>query len=219
MNITWYGQTCFRIITQKIKNNHSNDSVNILIDPFEKNNGLSSSKTASDILLITHDNKKGVDKPSCAIKRKNVNQSPFLITGPGEYDLKGVYVQGFSASSENTAYIIEVEDIKICHLGLISQGELSSDQLEKINEVDILMIPIGGQESIDAKGAIKIMSQIEPKVIIPMYYKTGKLKAKLDNLDSFLKALGIKSLQPMPKLSIKKKDLSGEEVKIIALSS
>jgi len=215
MNIAWYGQTCFRIISQKAKNG----SVNILIDPFNKGTGLRSPKLESDILLITHDNQSKKEIPSCNVLGSNGDSSKnsFLITSPGEYDVREVYINGFSASAENTIYTIETEEMRICHLGLLGQGDLTSDQLEKINEVDILMIPIGGGEAIDAKGAIKIMSQIEPKITIPMYYKIPKLKTRLEGLDKFLKALGIKSLPSLDKLSIKKKDISNEEVKIVAL--
>ncbi len=200
MIITWYGQNCFRIISQKAKDS----SINILIDLFDKETGLRSPKLESDILLMTQNN-----------KAKTANS--FLINGPGEYDVKGVYIKGISSSKENTIYVIETEEIKICHLGLLNQEELNPNQLEKINGTDILMIPIGGNQTLDAKMAIKIMSQIEPKIIIPMYYKIPKLKIKLDGLDNFLKVLGIKSLQTLPKLSIKKKDISKEEAKIIVL--
>ncbi len=214
MTITWYGQTCFRITTQK----NRNGSINILIDPFEKGIGLRPPKTEADILLITHDSKR------------ILSGNFFLISGPGEYDIKGVYIQGIpglsknklpekeEVSKKNIIYTIETEKMKICHLGRLGQKELTSDQIEKIGKVDILMVPVGGKETLEAGESIKIMSQIEPKIIIPMYYQIPKLKIKLDNFNKFLKSLGIKSLEPLPKLSIKKKDISEEEARIIALS-
>ncbi len=206
MNITWYGQNCFRINTLKSRNG----SVNILIDPFEKEIGLRPPKTEADILLVTHDNKR------------TLSGNFFLINGPGEYDVKGVYIQGILGKKEEvfentTIYTIEAEKMKICHLGKLGQKELFPNQIERIGKVDILMVPIGGKETLKADAAVKIMSQIEPKIIIPMYYKIPKLKVKLEGLDKFLKSLGIKSLEPLPKLSIKKKDISEEEVKVIVL--
>ena len=206
MLITWYGQTCFRIISQKGKEG----PVNILIDPLEKGTGLRPPKLEADILLST--------------ANKKISNKAFLISGPGEYDIKGIYIQGIHSRGPatlegNTIYTIESEGIKVCHLGMVSQDELKSEQFERIGEVDILMVPIGGGEVISAKGAIKMMSQIEPKIIIPMYYRIPKLKQKLDGLDKFLKNLGIKSLQPLPKLSIRKKDFSEEEAKIIVLKA
>ncbi len=109
----------------------------------------------------------------------------------------------------------------ICHLGDFGQKELTTEQLEKIGMVDVLIIPVGGIYTIDAKTAIKVMSQIEPKIIIPMHYQIAKLNlpagGKLDGLDKFLKILGIKKIETLPKLSVKKKDLSEEEAKIIVL--
>lgn len=202
MQITWYGQTCFRINTQP----NRNSSVNLLIDPPAKESGLRGPKLEADILLVTSESPK--------IEAGNY----FLITGPGEYEIKEIYIEGIAAS-ENTIYTIEAEEIRVCHLGKLSQKELNPEQLEKIGNVDILMIPIGGEEAIDAKGAIKIMTQIEPKIIIPMYYRTPKLKIKLDTLDQFLKTLGVKAAEPLAKLSIRKKDISAEEAKIIVLQS
>ena len=220
MNITWYGQTCFRIIAQGEKN--GSEPINILIDPLEKGTGLHSPKLEADVLLITSNGKKGP-----LVVRGISEKTAFLVNGPGEYDIKEAYIQGILASIKdkkgevfgNTIYVIEVEGIKICHLGLLNQIELNSQQLEKIGDVDILMVPIGGDKAVDAKGAIKIMSQIEPRITIPMYYKLPKLKVKLRGLNEFFKTLGIKSLQSLPKLSIKKKDISQQEPKIIILES
>jgi len=121
------------------------------------------------------------------------------------------------ARGENTIYTIGTEELRLCHLGDFGQKELTPEQLEKIGEVDVLMIPIGGVYTISAKEAAKIMSQIEPSIIIPMHYLLPKLKIKLDGLDKFLKTMGIKSIEPLNKLSIKKKDISPQEAKIIVL--
>jgi len=216
MNIIWYGQSCFQVSSSQGKNNH----VSIIIDPFGGDIGLKlPRKLEADIVLVSHDH---FDHNNI----KAVSGSPLVIKGPGEYDAKGVFIQGISGYHDNsqgaergnvTIYIIEAEGMRICHLGDLGQKELSSDQLEKIGEVDILIIPVGGVYTIDADEAIKIMAQVEPKITIPMHYQTPKLKIKLGGIDKFLKALGMKSLEPLPKLSIKKKDISSEEAKIIVL--
>lgn len=210
MNINWYGQTCFRIGAQIEKGK----TVDILIDPFfDKESGVRGPKLETDILIVTRNNQK--------ISSGNY----FSISGPGEYDIKEVYIEGIEGKTngkkedKTTIYTIEAEDIKICHLGILGQNELTSNQLEAIEEVDILMLPVGGGESLDAKKAVKVMSQIEPKIIIPMYYKISKIKAKLDKIDSFLKELGIDSPKLLPKLNIKQKDLSSDEAKIIVLEA
>lgn len=206
MIINWYGQACFKIIAQKSKNG----SVSILTGLFEKEIGLRPPKNDCDILITT---KSGAKNESSG--------SAFLIDGPGEYDTKGVSVYGFRSLDKEAGffYTIEAEDIKICYLGSVGPKGLSEEQIEEIGDVDILMIPVGGGDSLDAKTAIKIMSEIEPKITIPMNYKIPGLKAKLDELSVFLKSLGIKSLAPMPKLSVRKKDMESDEAKIIVLQA
>ena len=215
MQIIWHGQSCFQIVVSRGKNGQAT----IVVDPFSEEIGLRPPKMEADILLITHDH---CDHNNV----KAVSGSPFLISGPGEYEVKEVFIQGVPAFHDNsqgkergqtTIYVIEAEDLRVCHLGDIGQKELTSEQLEKIGEVDILMIPAGGVYTIDGKDALKIMSQIEPKIIIPMHYSLPKLKVKLDDLDKFLKAAGIRKIEPLPKLTIKKKDLSEGEVKIVVL--
>ncbi len=233
MTLNWHGHSCFHIIARREKNHQ----VSIVIDPFDEALGLRVPKLEADILLTTHSH-------SDHNNVKAVAGQPFLISGPGEYEVKEAYIQGIHSwhderegkeRGENTIYTIEAEDLRLCHLGDFGQKELTEEQLEKIGEVDILMIPVGGVFTISAKEATKVMSQIEPKIIIPMHYQipsfrrakakvekketssTPKLKIKLDGLDEFLKTMGIKSIEPLPKLSIKKKDIVQEEVKIVVL--
>jgi len=214
MQIIWKGQSCFQITTQKTKN-----PVNITIDPFSPEIGLRPPTGAADIVLVSHDHK---DHNNIAA----ISGQPFVISGPGEYEIKDVYIQGIPSwhddqegkeRGRNTIYVIDAEDLRVCHLGDLGQKELTNEQLEKIGQVDILMIPVGGNFTIDEKEAQKIMSQIEPKITIPMHYFIPKLKVKIDGVDKFLKSLGIKSMQPEPKLSIKKKDILPDEAKIVVL--
>ncbi len=215
MIITWHGQSCFQISSSQGKNN----KVSIVIDPFDKETGLRVPKLQADIVLVSHDHH---DHNNIGA----VSEDPFVIKGPGEYDIKGAFIQGItgfhddsqgSQRGSSTIYTINTEELRICHLGDLGQKELSSEQLDIINEVDILMIPIGGTYTIDANEAAKIIAQIEPKIIIPMHYHIPKLKIKLDSADKFLKTMGIKKLEPLPRLTIKKKELSSEEAKIILL--
>lgn len=222
MQIIWKGHSCFEIISKSSKGKE----VKILIDPFSEKIGLKPLSIEADILLISHDHQDHNNK-------KVVKGSPFLISGPGEYEIKEIFIQGIEAWHDNsqgkergkiTIFKIESEGIKICHLSDLGQKELNSDQLGKIGDIDILMIPVGGIPhqnhwwgTISAKEASKIISQIEPKILIPMHYLIPKLKIKLDPLDKFLKVMGQKSSQPQNKLSVKKKDLPTEGMKIIIL--
>lgn len=222
MQIIWKGQACFYITALPQKNSQ----VRVVIDPYSDEIGLRAPKLEAEMVLITHNhfdhnNVKAVSSPSTGS-----GQAPFVIDGPGEYEVKGVFIQGIHSwhdekegkeRGENTIYMIEVEDLRLCHLGDLGQKELSSEQLEQIGDIDILMVPIGGNYTIDGKAAAKVMSQIEPRIAIPMHYALPKLKVKLAGPEIFLKSLGIKKSEPLNKLSIKKKDLLQEETKVIVL--
>lgn len=215
MNIFWFGQACFQITTSRNKEKE----ISIVIDPFSEDTGLKMPQLEADILLLTHQHPDHSNK-------KIISGNYFLISGPGEYETKNIFIQGIASfhdnsqgkeRGENTIYTVEAEELKICHLGDLGQKELTDEQLELIGDVDILMIPVGGIFTISAKEAVRIMSQIEPKIIIPMHYALPKLKIKLDGVDKFLKLLGIKKIEPLKKLSVKKKEISPEEAKIILL--
>jgi len=213
--IYWAGQSCFQISVSNSKD-HSAD---IVIDPYnEEAVGLKLPNLSADILLVTHDhpdhnNIKDV-KPARA-----GGGTPFVIQGPGEYEVKEVFVQGIPSfhddkegkeKGQNTIYVIEAEDMRFCHLGDLGQKQLTDEQLEKIDGIDVLMIPVGGEYTIDSPGAQKIISQIEPKIVIPMHYNLPKLKLKLDEVSKFLKTMGKPSVAPIDKLVVKDSTLPKE---------
>lgn len=215
MNIIWHGQSFFEIVTK----NKEGKELKIIIDPFDESIGLKVPKTEARILLITHQHPDHSNK-------KAIGGSPFLIEEPGEYEINGVHIQGIPAFHDDTqgkergeiiTYLIETEDIKICHLGDLGQKELTPEQLDQLGDIDILMVPIGGVYTIDAKGASKIISQIEPKLVIPMHYQIPKLKLKLNSLEQFLKEMGSPAIEAQKKLKIKSSNLSKEKTEIAIL--
>ncbi|MFA5188256.1 MAG: MBL fold metallo-hydrolase [Patescibacteria group bacterium] len=209
MTIFWLGQAAFKIVDKE---------VTVAIDPYDKI-GLKMPKFQAEILLITHDHSD--HNYLDAIKGE-----PFVIDSQGEYEVKNVFVYGLPAYHDNkqgaesgqiTVYVIEMEGMKIAHLGDIGQDSLTDEQLEELEGVDILLIPVGGEETINATGAVKIISQIQPRIVIPMHYKIPGVNIKLDPLDKFLKEFGVASPEKMDKLKINKKDLPQEETKVIVL--
>ncbi len=202
MNITWHGDSFFEIVSQKEKNNN----VNIAIDCFSK-----SKQTKADILILS-------DKSDFS---NSEAKNCFMISSPGEYEVKDVFVKGIPQKNNKTFYFIEAEGITLCHMGSFSEKELSPQQQEEINNVDILMIPTGGGSLLNSKEANQIISQVEPKIIIPMNYKTkeSSSKEKLETIDEFLKVMGVKNgEEKLPRLNIKAKDISSsEKTKIIIL--
>ncbi len=222
MNIIWHGQSCFSIATQK--QNKKEGKTSLLIDPFNESMGIKPPKTEADIIFVTHSNKYNNIK----INKKET----FVIDSAGEYELKNIFIQGiyshcnqFSEKDKkdkkgiNTIYVIEAEGMKICHLGAISQKELAPSQLKEIGEIDLLMIPVGGEQTIGAKEATQLISQIEPRIVIPMYYKIPGLKVDLDDVEPFLKAMGEKQEETQDKLVLQQKDLPVSEMKIITLKT
>lgn len=213
--ITWAGQSCFQISVS----NGKDHSVELVIDPFSEI-GLKEPNFSADILLISHQHKDHNNA-------EKIKGNPFLIESPGEYEVNGVFIQGIDsfhdASSgkergRNTIYVIEAEDLRICHLGDFGEKQLSDDQLEKIGRVDILMIPVGGTFTISSVEAQKVIGQIEPKIVVPMHYALPNLKADLDGVDVFLKAMGKKEIEPQDKLVVKTSTLPKErDMEIVVL--
>jgi len=213
MKITWHGQSCFKLL---VKSN-TGEKITILIDPFDKEIGLTPPRGNADIVLITHNHRDHNNL-------KTVSGEPFVINGPGEYDVKGVSIKGVysyhddSKGSErgiNTIYIIGVEDMKVCHLGDLGQKELADMQLDKIGEIDILMVPVGGIYTINDEEAVKIINQIEPSVVIPMHYKIDGVNIKLEKIDNFLKEVGVEP-ETTQDYTVKKLDL-GENMKVVVM--
>jgi len=177
-------------------------------------------KTEADIVLISHNHHDHSNK-GC------LKGDPFIIEGPGEYEVKDVFVRGvfsFHDESEgsergvNTIYTMLAEGINVCHLGDFGEKELSSEQLGEIGSVDVLFVPVGGVYTIDAKGAARVVSQIEPRIVVPMHYSVPGLKLQLGGLADFLKVMGEKQTEEVEKLSLQKKDLLKEDTKITPLS-
>lgn len=209
MNVTWFGQSCFRVEAKE---------GSILIDLFSKDIGLRPPKIKDNLVLITHGHydHNNLD---------GLNPEAFVIKNPGEYEKQGIAVHGilsYHDKSEgkergtNTIYIIKAEDMTICHLGDLGQEKLTDEQVEQIGDVDILMIPVGGTYTTNFKEAVGVISQIEPKIVMPMHYKIPDLKVDIDGVDKFVKELGL-SAEKMDKLKMAKKNLPTEEMKLILL--
>jgi len=194
MVITYYGAACFRV--------QSGETV-IAFAPPSKESKFKAPRFQTDIALINcnHPDYNGRDVLSAKDEKKPV----FIIDGAGEYEVAGIYIKGISTP---TIYIVSFEDIVLCHLGAFTEKNLGPEIKEEIGEVDVLFVPI---DENDGQKAAWLISQIEPKIAIPMNYKEADLK-------HFLKEFGNNSIKPEEKLTIKKKDLSEEKTQVVALS-
>ncbi|MFZ5364402.1 MAG: MBL fold metallo-hydrolase [Patescibacteria group bacterium] len=212
MTITWLGQSCFKIQI---------GDVTLVTDPYNSEVGFKLPRLTADIVTVSHDhfdhnNTEGVS---------GINGAPFVITSPGEYEVKGVFVYGnlfWHDKSEgaergsNIVYCIEAEGISLAHLGDLGHT-LSDEQIEKLDGIDILFVPVGGKWTLGASEAVKIINAIEPRIVIPMHYKIPGLKVDVETVDKFLKEMGASKAEKLPKLKISKKDLPQEETKVIVL--
>lgn len=213
MNITWYGHNCFKL---------QNKDITLITDPFDKKIGLKPPIGGADIVTISQ-NHFGYNNS------ETIKNNPFIIDNAGEYEVKKTTIRGISSyyndekgqiKDSNIIYVIEIDDMKICHLGNFNQDTLSNKQIEEIGQIDILLIPVGGTFTIDWKKSSTIINQIEPRIIIPMHYKikgiTGDL-TQMDTIDNFCKENSVSEKDALEKFNIKKNDLPQDEAKIILM--
>ena len=213
MIINWYGHSCFKITNQ-------GDRLIIITDPFDKKIGLNPPRCSADIVTVSHQH---YDHNNTKTITGMEDSKPFIVDSPGEYEIKGVSIVGCRSfhdkekKEKNIIYLMEIDRIRVCHLGDLGQDKLEDKQIEKIGNVDVLMIPVGGNYTIGAKRAVKIINEVEPSIVIPIHYKLPGLKIKLDDVQEFLKEMGLNGITPVDKLTVKKKDLLGKEIKVVVM--
>jgi len=213
MMITWLGHSCF-----KIQDKTGTDGITIVTDPFDKEIGLKVPNCEADIVTISHDHH---DHNNVSALRG----TPYLINTAGEYDVKGILLRGVESYHDeqkgkerrnNIIYRMEVDGVSVSHLGDLGHV-LDDKQLEVLVGTDILLIPVGGKFTLDAKKAVEVVSQIEPRIVIPMHYNDGNVNiTELDGVEKFIKEMGIKPIEE-DKLKISKKDLPQEDMLLYLL--
>ena len=213
MDIIFLGHSSFKL---------KGKDASVVTDPFDPQMvGLKYSGVEGEIVTISHDHRdhnqanlvKGVKK---------------VINGPGEYEIMGVSILGFPSfhddkngaeRGKNTIYVFEIDELRIAHLGDLGH-ELAEALVGELGDIDILLLPVGGTFTIGPEIAAKVVQAIEPSIVIPMHYQTPGLNAqgfaKLTGVQEFLKALGL-SVECLPKLSIKKEDITEEMQKVVVL--
>jgi L-ascorbate metabolism protein UlaG (beta-lactamase superfamily) len=207
MDIIWHGYSCFEIKTK---------GCTTVIDPYSSEIGLTLPSLKADIVLVSrehpgHNNSKGV-------------QGEYrLIDWAGEYEIKGVAVSAQKIEPKDIAkkpvmyFTLDIGGIRICFLGDIGKG-LNEELIESIGNVDILLIPVGGGEVMDAKTAHSVVEELEPRAVIPMHYGIPGLKEILETADGFMKLSGA-VVEPKDKFTISERtELSPEKTEFILLN-
>lgn len=205
MNVSWLGYRAVRL---------EGKEGSVLIDPHSKEVGVRAPRLRDDLILSEWGALPGAPE----------NDS-FIVTGPGEYERKGIAVRGVLTYRDdaqgneqglNTAYVVRVEDMTVCHLGALGQKELTGDQLDAIGDVDVLVLPVGGHGVLDASAATRIVSQVEPKVVIPVQYAVSGKPYDADTVEKFTKEVGLDA-ENIEKLKLARKSLPVDETHLYVL--
>ena len=238
MVITYYGLSCFKV---------QSGDMTLAFDPPSKGSDLKPPRFEANVVLSSHNHPghNGLHELSAKKPARNASPAsnasrsdagwhsdaggeggPFLVSGPGEYEIEGLAIYGIASFHDsekgkklgfNTIYTVEFENIKLCHLGDLGESDIDSETLEALGEIDVLFLPVGGKDVLDAEAAVKILNKIEPKAVIPMHYSIPKTSIKGARVEEFLKELGEEKIKPEEKFTFKKKDLPEEGLKIVLL--
>lgn len=206
--ITWFGHACFRIRGR---------NASVLTDPVPRSSGYDMGMPGADIVTISHHH-------SGHAALDEVSEGYRLIDGPGEYEIHEIFVTGIQTyhdtergkqRGKNTVYVMEFEDLVICHLGDIGHV-LTEEQVEAISSVDVLLVPAGGGPTITPAQAGEIIGQVAPGVIIPMQFRTERGDYDREPVDAFVKELASTEHEKLDRLTVRKSDI-GDSPKMVVL--
>jgi L-ascorbate metabolism protein UlaG (beta-lactamase superfamily) len=209
MNIVWYGLSCFRMTERRL--------ASVVTDPFDPSLGLPTLKLKADVVTVSHD-------AAGHNYLKAVKGNRLQISGPGEFEVGGVFITGISMAAKgndkngqvpNTLYVFNFEGLAVAHLGDLAYVP-SQSQIEDLGPVDVALVPVGGGGALAPAEAAEVISLIEPSVVVPMHYKTGKEKIKLGQVTRFLTEMGVGKQEPLDTLKITKSSLS-DQTQVIVL--
>ena len=208
IEITWLGHSCFRL---------KGKEVTLITDPYDASIGYALGKPKANIVTSSHPH------PGHGFVA-GVGGGPKIVRGPGEYEIASVFITGIATfhdaekgkrRGKNTVYLIEMDELTLCHLGDLGHS-LSSEQVEELSGVEVLMVPVGGLSTIDAATAAEIVRQLQPRVVIPMHFKTDAVAFKLEPVATFFKEMGLKGSSPQPRLVLTRSTLP-DEAQVVVL--
>jgi L-ascorbate metabolism protein UlaG (beta-lactamase superfamily) len=190
MELTWYGLSCFRLTERK--------HASVVTDPYNGKFGLATPKLKADVVTISHD----APGHNYAASVSGVQHS---LNGPGEYEIGNVFITGIITKSaahanNNVIYLFDYNGLKIAHLGDLDKVPAQTE-IEALEEVNILLLPVGGGNSLNAAQASELVSMLEPNIVVPMHYQLPSLKLELEGIDRFLKEMGV--TEPTEEKSLK----------------
>jgi L-ascorbate metabolism protein UlaG (beta-lactamase superfamily) len=212
MEITWYGHSCFRI--------NERGMAAVVTDPYDPEvTGYAPQRLRADVVTIS------CDKPAHN-HLKAIRGKAFEITGPGEYEVGGVFVTGLRINGSkrrksdeevrNTVYVIDYDGLTVAHLGELNSVP-NQTEVEGMGEVHVVLVPVGGKTSLNAAKAAEVISLLEPRIVIPMHYGTKESAMKLDPLSKFLKEMGLNQVETEETIKISSANALPEETRVMVL--
>jgi L-ascorbate metabolism protein UlaG (beta-lactamase superfamily) len=212
VDLSWLGHACFRLRGR---------DVTIVTDPFEGDDwGYPPVATTANVVTISNDHPHHAGFSA-------IDGRPRILRGPGEYEIGGALIWGVRTSrrkdeanlgvARNTAFVIQLEELTVCHLGDLADAPLSPEELARIKDADVLLVPVGGNCTINATQAAEVVAQVEPKLIVPMHFATDETRGHLalDEIQRFCKELGATEVAPRARLSITPTSLPSEPTVVL----
>lgn len=210
MEITWYGHSCFRLAERSM--------ASVVTDPFDaKATGYEALKLKADIVTVSYNTPEYNYLDA-------VKGGPHTITGPGEYEIGGVFITGIQTNGSkhsegelrNTLYVFDYNGLTVAHLGVLNRVPTQAE-VEALGPVHVALVPVGDNMTLNAAKAAEVISLLEPKIVIPMQYATEASIIKLEPLSKFLKEMGIGDVEKMPSLKVNSVSSLPDETKVIVL--
>ena len=214
MDITWFGHSCFRLRDR---------AASVVTDPFDRSLGYSLPRVRADIVTVSHDHPHHNHSGA-------VNGEFKLVNSPGEYEIHSVFISGTATypsrrrldgesleAERNVIFVFEFEGISVCHLGDLAQMPAQA-QIQVLSTVDVLLVPVGGGgQCLNAAQAAEMVSLVEPRLVIPMHFKTDAIASELDRVDRFLKEMGVGQVEPVDVLKVTESSLP-QETRVVVLN-
>ncbi len=209
MEITWYGHACFRLAERSL--------ATVVTDPYDaKQAGYEPLRLKADVVTVSY------NSPTHNFTEA-VKGGAHPITGPGEFEIGGVFITGVQTNGvskkeeiRNTLFLFDYNGITIAHLGEINRVPTQTE-VEALGSVHIALVPVGGGSSLNAAKAAEVISLLEPNIVIPMLYNTPGSTLKLDTLAKFLKEMGLGDVEKQPSLKVTSKSSLPDETRITIL--
>ena len=211
MEITWYGHSCFRFTERGL--------ATVVADPYDHRAvGYTALKLKADIVTVSH------DAPGHSFVA-GVKGYTRLITGPGEFEIGGVFITGVQTNGSgkrsadeprNTLYVFDYEGVTVAHLGDLRRVP-SQAEIEALGTVHVALVPVGGGGGLTAAKAAEVVSLLEPGYVIPMHYGTPASALKLAPLSRYLKEMGLGNIEAQPSLKVTRSTVP-EETRVAVLS-